>query len=213
MSTRSSARRSGRPRDAGPACEEEACAPLTLRQGSCGAEPAARGVGRLFRSAGRFRNCKSIRSPNSAIDLRELLLWQSRRTMEDFWGPKPGAVQAMTPQSLTSKSWPPTTPIARAAPPTCRPRGWSNCSAAESVVRPSVDPEKLLADDTIAEIPRMTANVGGLPRGDEAAALPGYLARAVAATFRDNHLPVRRLPVDTQNVGPFPASQVRHRQD
>ena len=180
-----------------------------LRQGSCGAERALRASAAFFAGGPLQELQVDPIAELRRIDLRELLLWQSRRTMEDFWGPKPGAVQANDAakpyfEIVAADDLRGADKLERSADVPEAGRLEQLTAAAESVVRPSVDPEKLLADDTIAEIPqRMTANVGaGLPRG-EAAVFLEYSRGPLPATFRDNHLPVRRLPVDTQNVGPF----------
>jgi hypothetical protein len=183
--------------------------PAAIRQGCCGAERALRASAALF-VGGPLRELQvDPIAELRRIDLRELLLWRARRTMEDFWGPKPGTVQANGTEKpyfavVAADDLRGADRIQRSTDVPEAVRLEQLTAAAENVVRPSVNPEKLLADDTIAEIPQtMTANVGaGLPRG-EAALFLEYSRGALAAMLRDNHLPWRRLPVDVQTVGPI----------
>ncbi len=193
--------------------------PASIRQGCCSAERTLRASAALFAGGPLQELQVDPIAELRRIDLRELLLWQARRTMEDFWGPKPGDGKGDSPVFAGAKTGTVPTPyfaivaaddlrgadklqLSADVPEAVRLEQLT--AAAESVVRPSVDPEKLLADDTITEIPQsMTANVGaGLPRG-EAAVFLEYSRGPLAALFRDNHSPWRRLPVDAQAVGPF----------
>ena len=153
------------------------------------------------------------------IDLRELLLWQARRSLEDFWGPKPGTAQ---PFNGTVKPYfaivaaddlSGADKLQRTADVPEAARLEQLTAAAENVVRPSVNPERLLADDTIAEIPQsMTANVGaGLPRG-EAAVFLEYSRGPLPAKLRDSHSPCGGCRSKCNPPGPLRLPEYRHRQ-
>ncbi len=188
--------------------------PAALRQGCSGAERGLRASAAFFAGGPMQELQVDPIAELRGIDLRELLLWQARRTMEDFWGPKPGAGLDSTAQVndavkpyfeiVAADELHGADKLKRSADVPEAARLEQLTAAAENVVRPSVDPEKLLADDKIAEIPQtMTANVGaGLPRG-EAAVFLEYSRGPLAAMLRDNHLPWRRMAVDVQSPGPL----------
>jgi hypothetical protein len=188
--------------------KKRAARQAAIRQGCSGAERALRASAALFAGGPLQELQVDPIADLRRFDLRELLLWQARRTMEDFWGPKPGTAQPNGADKpyfaiVAADDLRGADRLQHSSDVPEGARLEQLTAAAENVVRPSVDPEKLLADDSVAEIPQtMTANVGAsLPRG-EAAVFLEYSRGPLPAMLRDNHLPWRRMPIDVQSPGP-----------
>jgi hypothetical protein len=176
--------------------------PPAIRQGCCNAERAMRASAMLYAGGPLHDFQVDPIAELNRFDLREMLLWQARRGMEDFWGPKPGAdkpyFEILARDYLRSAG-----KLQRGSaelPEAARLEQLS--AAAQTGVRPSVEPENLLVDTPGAELLQgMTVNVaGGLPGGRGAAFL-AYSRGQLTTLIRDNHLPWRRMPIDIQSAG------------
>ena len=186
--------------------------PATLRSGCSKAERMVRAAAALL-ATGPIQDASEdpIRALHR-LDLRFLLLWQARRTLEDFWGPKPGAekpyFEAVSEDYLASAAKldrdtvdrPETETAARLA------------QAAEKPVQPVVEPNTIFIDDASTDLAHRFAvtMADRLPQGEAAIYLQNSKGPVTLESL-DKRLPVRRMGVGIDGAEkPSPAESPKY---
>ena len=171
--------------------------PAAVRAGSSAAERLLRAAAALVPQDVQKDPIRQLRR----LDLRGLLLWQARRTLDDFWGPKPGSekpyFEIVAADYLDSAA-----KLDREVadlPETALEQRLAR--AAEKAIPPVVDPKTLFIDDANSDIRHSfeVAPAAGLPPGEAAIYLEN--SRGLLPLLElDRRLPLRRMAVKLEGL-------------
>ena len=194
----------------------------TVRQGCCNAERRLRASAALYAGRAALDPDYDPIAELRRFDLHEMLLWQARRTLDDFWGPKPGGDKSYF--EIVANAY-----LADAAAVEGHALGWPAAglsatvalhedldklkTAAKKAVQPRVDQENPPVDSQGAGLVQsMEFDVSsGLPNGEAAAYLEyssGTLAADLEARSLDNDKIWRRTavhvpPIETPRLAKY----------